>query len=411
MDDEVKRVQFTWGLIFLRTKRFRSLMDSLGRRRISKPVGWAFLYLLPVVAAVGLYFFFSILAAYVSLPPQQVGVSLRSVSPLAYLGLPGLNPYIPLVYGWIALFVAMIVHEGAHGVVARSLGLPVKSSGLVFFLFLPIGAFVDVDEAAIKEARSRDAGRVLAAGAGTNFAVAILSLILLFAVVSTMSPLTTGLAVSQVVVPSPAAQAGIKPGDFIKAVNGVNYNDSGQLSTAEVSGKLLPNQVVTVTVWRAGGTTQIDNVTLAGNPDNSSKAYFGITSTGSDYLQQLVRQYTGSFLSRPILYFCAPTFPQCQDGIPFSASNSVFYSSALGAALVPIAMLLYWVFFLNLNLAIFNSLPLGPLDGGQAFKLGLQYVGRGKLSEAWVGRIGMLTGIALILIIFGYPVAAYLGLI
>ena len=361
MEEEVKRVQFSWGFVFVRTKRFRSLMDRLGSQRFSKPIGWAFLYILPVIAAIGLYIFLSLLAVYLSVPSAEVGTSLRGVTPLAFIGVPGLNPYLPIVDGWIALLIAMIVHEGAHGVVARSLGLPVKSSGLVFFLFVPIAAFVDVDEDAIRTAKARDSARVLAAGAGTNFVVALISLGLLFGVVSTMTPLTSGLAVTQVTNPSPALTAGIMPGDFVKAVNGIGYNQSAQLAAAESSGRLRPNQTVTITIWRAGVTTQLGNVTLAGAPGNSSRAYIGITSGGTDFLQAMVKQYTGSFLTDPILYFCIPTFPQCQDRIPFSGSNSVFYSTPYGIPVAPVATLLYWIFFLNLNLAIFNSLPLGPL--------------------------------------------------
>ncbi|HME19017.1 MAG TPA: site-2 protease family protein [Nitrososphaerales archaeon] len=411
MEEEVKRVQFAYGLVFLRTKRFQSLMDRLGKRRVSRPISWALLYIMPVAAAIGLYIFLSEAAILFSPLSSEVGTAIRGVSPLAYLGLPGINPYIPWVDGWIALIVAMIVHEGAHGVVARSLGLPVKASGLLFFLIVPIGAFVEVDEEAVKVARARDSARVWAAGAGVNFVIGIIALLLLFAVVSTMTPLTSGLAVSQVNVPSPAAKAGIMPGDFVKAINGVSYNDTGQLSAAEAAGKLVPNQTVTITVWSAGVTRVANNVTLVGNPGNSSRAFIGITSAGSDYLQTLVQFYTGSFFSRPALYLCIPTFPQCQDAVPFSGSNSAFYTSTYGASLVPLATLLYWLFFLNFNLAIFNSLPLGPLDGGQAFRLGVKALGRGKLSEGTLTRISALVAVAVVVVIAAVPLAAYLHLI
>ena len=411
MEEEVKRVQFAWGLVFLRTKRFQSIMDALGKRRISKPVGWLLLYIMPVAAAIGFFIFLSEVALLFTPQISQVGVAIRGVTPLAYLGLPGINPYIPWVDGWIALLVAMVVHEGAHGVVARSLGFPVKASGLLFFLIIPIGAFVEVDEEAVKVARARDSARIWAAGAGVNFVIGIAALLLLFAVVSTMTPLTTGLAVSQVTVPSPASKAGIMAGDFVKAVNGVSYNDTGQLSAAENSGELRPNQTVTISLWRDGATRELSNVTLVGNPDNSSRAYIGITSAGSDYLQNLVQFYTGSFFTRPTLYLCIPTFPQCQDAVPFSGSNSAFYTSTYGESLVPLAMLLYWLFFLNFNLAIFNSLPLGPLDGGQAFRLGVQALGRGRLSETTLTRIGIITALAVVAIIAVVPMAAYLHLI
>ena len=69
--------------------------------------------------------------------------------------LPGINPMLPIVYGWIAIVLAIVVHEGAHGVIARNVGLKVKSSGLLFFLIVPIGAFVDVDEEQIKKAKPK----------------------------------------------------------------------------------------------------------------------------------------------------------------------------------------------------------------------------------------------------------------
>ena len=411
MEEEVKKVQFAYGLVFLRTKRFQSIMDKLGSRRISKPTGWALLYIMPVAAAIGLYIFLSEVALLFTPQISQVGVAIRGVNPLAYLGLPGVNPYIPWVDGWISLLVAMVVHEGAHGVIARSLGFPVKASGLLFFLFVPIGAFVEVDEDAMKVARSRDSARIWAAGAGVNFAIGIVALLLLFAVVSNMTPLTSGMAVSQVSVPSPASKAGIMPGDFVTAVNGVNYTDLTKLSAAEASGKLVPNETVTLTVWSAGVTRQINGVVLVGNPDNSSRAYIGIISEGSDNLKALVRYYTGSFFSTPTLYLCIPTFPQCQDRVPFSGTTSAFYTSTYGASLVPLATLLYWLFFLNFNLAIFNSLPLGPLDGGQAFRLGVKALGRGKLSEGALSRISALAAVATVFVIFAVPVAAYLHLI
>ncbi len=412
--EDVKRFEFQYGLIMVRTKRFQSVMDRLGKTRISKPTAWILLYIMPVAAAIGLFIFVSQLAVFFSPAREIIGSSIRNVTPLAYLGLPGINPYLPWVDGWIALIVAMVIHEGAHGVVARSLGLPVKSSGLLFFLILPIGAFVEVDEDAVKVAKPRDSARMLAAGAGVNFVVGIVALLLLFSVVSTMTPLTGGMAVSQVAVsptPSPASTAGIKPGDFIKTINGVSYTDSAMLSAMEGNGSFRPGQSVTITVWRAGTTLTFDNVTFAGNPDNSTRAYLGVTLTGSGALQNLVSGYTGSFFTRPILYLCIPTFPQCAGIVPFSSSFASFYASPYGDSLIPLATLLYWLFFLNFNLAIFNSLPLYPLDGGQAFRVGVQALGRGKLSETALTRISVVTALLVLVAVFSVPVAAYLHLI
>jgi membrane-associated protease RseP (regulator of RpoE activity) len=510
--DEVKSVEFQYGLLLLRTKRFQSVMDRLGSRRISKPIGWALLYILPVSAAIGLFIFLSQETVFFSPVRGAVASTVRGVTPLAYLGLPGINPYLPWLYGWIALVVAMVVHEGAHGVVARSLGLPVKSSGLVLLLVIPIGAFVEVDEDAMKAAKARDSGRVLAAGAGVNFVLGVVCLLLLFSVVSSMTPAANGIGVARVITPSPAATSGVKPGDFIVAVNGTNYDDGAQFRG---SSWYHPGQVVNVTISRGGqlqevrlivgarpnttvacagspsnlgpylctatlapylgdmqgenitfsssgsgtfsstecviqgnscsvsysssgsqGTSQTISASYAGDAQNSassgsvqlsslssttdssdtttlanSEGYIGTITASYSALQQGVSSYTGALFSRPILYLCIPTFPQCQSQVPFSNSNAVFYSSSYGSALVPLATLLYWLFFLNFNLAVFNALPLYPLDGGQAFRLGVQALGRGKLSERALTRISIVVALIVIAVIFSFPAAAYLGLI
>lgn len=407
MSEEYKRLEFQYGLVMLRTKRFQSLMDKLGKNRISKPVGWFLLYMMPVAAGLGVFLFLTEFLVIFSPTAHQVGVAVRGVTPLAYLGLPGINPYLPIVDGWLALVFAMIVHEGAHGVIARSLGLPVKTSGLLFFLFVPIGAFVEVDEEALKLARARDSVRMLAAGAGINFALAILSLLLLFSVVSTMTPAANGVGVGSVVIPSPAATAGIKPGDFITAVNGVPYNDSSSIAQASW---YKPGQNVTLTVWSSGRTSPV-NLTLGHNPDNNSVAFIGVNLAGYSDLQATVSTYTGSFLTRPILYLCIPTFPNCQGLAPFSSSLSPFYTSPYGQSLVPLATVLYWFFFINFSMAIFNALPIFPLDGGQAFKVSLKSAAGGRLSEERLGNVTVAVTLVMLAMVLGLPLTAYLGLI
>lgn len=406
--EEYKPVDFQFGFVFLRTKRFQSLMDRLGRNRISKPWGWFLLYVMPVAAGIGLFIFLAQFAILFSPAVHNVGNVVREVSPLGYLGVPGLNPYLPIIDGWAALIVAMVVHEGAHGIVARSLGIPVKSAGLLFFLVIPVGAFVEVDDEVLKAARARDSGRVLAAGAGVNFVIGIIALLLLFSVVSTMTPAVNGIGVTQVVVPSPAATAGLQPGDFITAINGVPYTDPTLIAG---SSWYKPGQAINITVWRDGVVKQFDNVTLGVNPQNSSRAFLGVTDIGSGGLQAIASGYTGSFFTRPALYLCIPTLPQCENAVPFSGSLSGLYTSSYGGSLVPLASLLYWFFFLNFNLAVFNAMPLYPLDGGQAFRVGVKALGKGRLSEGTLTRISMVVTLAIILAIFSVPVAAYLNLI
>ncbi len=407
--EEYKRFEFHFGIILLRTRRFQSLMDRLGASRVSRPAGWLLLYVMPVAAAIGFYLFLSELGILLSPRGQEVATYVRSLSPLANLGLPGINPYLPIVDGWIALVIAMVIHEGAHGIVARSLGLPVKSSGLLFFLFVPIGAFVDVDESAIKTARSSYSARVLGAGAGINLIVGLLCLLLLIGAVSTMRPASQqGIGVV-VAADSPLSRAGVQTYDYILAVNGTPIENVSQIAS---SSWYRINNTVSATVWRSGATFET-NVTLGyqllqntSSGQTFKSPFFGIslvnpgTQSASD-LQALVNSYTGAAFSKPFTYVCIPTLPSCQSVVPFSDTMSPFYTSSMGSGLEPLATLVYWIFFLNFNLAIFNALPIYPLDGGQAFRVGVKALGRGKLSERTLMRITGAATLAVVALIFG----------
>jgi membrane-associated protease RseP (regulator of RpoE activity) len=413
---EYKRFEFQYGLVLLRTRRFQSLMDRLGASRVTKSAGWVFLYLLPVAAAIGFYLFLSELGVLLSPRGTEVISYVRGLSPLANLGLPGINPYLPIVDGWIALVIGMIVHEGAHGVVARSLGLPVKAAGLIFLLIVPIGAFVDVDETALRTSRSSYSGRVLAAGAGINLIVGVLCLLLLVGVVTTMKPASQqGIGVV-VADNSPLAKAGVQTYDYLLAVNGAPISDVSSIAT---SSWYQINNTVTLTVWRDGTTFQ-RNVTIGSqlfqnitSGQTFKKPFIGLSlsdpsTQGVSGLQSVVSSYAGAALNKPFAYVCIPTLPACQGVVPFSDSMSGFYTSSFGPATVPLANILYWVFFLNFNLAIFNALPIYPLDGGQAFLVGVKALGRGRLNDATAMRITSIVTLAVVLLIFGIIAGPYL---
>ena len=407
--ESFKRFELHYGVVLmLRTGRFLNAMDRMGRSRVSRPMSWVMLYLMPVSAAVAFFIFISVFRGLISSKGPQIAQNIVSLGPLINLGIPGLNPYIPILYGWIALVIGMIVHEGAHGVIARSLGIPVKNSGLILLFFvIPIGAFVDIEESAIKQAPKRHSARVLAAGAGTNLVLAVFCLLLLVGVVSTMSPVVNGAAITAVGQGTPAYTQGVHPGDVVTAVDGKPITNLDTILGPNTN--LTAGQTINFTVYRHGQTIEINNIKLvcctkiidtSTNQTLASYPYIGVDSVSEANLRSAVSSYTNVF-GNPLLYIgCIPTLNigNCQQAVPFSNSDSVFYASPLGSALVPIANLLYWLFFLNFNLAIFNSLPIFPLDGGQAFGVGVEALGRGRLSEAGSMRVTM--GATMVVLIF-----------
>jgi len=114
---------------------------------------------------------------------------LENTAPGGMPILPGIN--LDLVQGVIALAVVLIVHEGMHGILARLNKLPLKSAGLVFFGFLPFGAFVDIDEKKLFAAPKSKQNAVLVAGTAANFLASLLLLILLIIFVQAFGGLSS----------------------------------------------------------------------------------------------------------------------------------------------------------------------------------------------------------------------------
>jgi membrane-associated protease RseP (regulator of RpoE activity) len=402
-----------WFIIFMvRTRKGLSLLDKLGRWRISRPLGWLMLILMPIAGAVALYVVFFLVAALYFSPESATIVSnVRTISPLANFLLPGINPYLPLSV-WLAIIVAVFIHEASHGIVARNVGMRVKAAGVVLLAFLPIGAFVEVDDKELKQSKSRDSLRVLAAGSGINFVVGIACLLLLILTVSTMTPAVKGAGIYGVVpdspsLHSPAYLAGIQPGDFVTAINNSPVTDLSVLR----NGSFHIGQSINVTIWRNGQTRTVPivlaNYTVttvnetSGQSTSVSYPFLGVNEASYAGLQSISSGYATLYKGSWLAYISyIPTFQRVELSIPFSDDLSGFYTSPLGAFTPAVTNALFWLFFVNFNLAIFNSLPIYLMDGGQAFEIFLRGAGRGKISEDLARKLTTGTTLAIVFALF-----------
>ncbi|MEM4177651.1 MAG: site-2 protease family protein [Nitrososphaeria archaeon] len=361
--------EFSFPFLIIKTEKGVSLLDSISKTWIARKSGWIFIIFLPILAAITIYFTLSSIINIFSNP--AVGQVIRELGPAINLPWPGINPYLPIVYGWIALFVGMIVHEVAHGVQARVAGVPVKFVGIILLIFLPIGAFVELDDKELEKAGLKKSTKSLAAGPGTNFVTAVVSLALLLLIASSLQPIVDGVLITQMDKEGPAYKAGIMPGDIIISINGQTANTLESFVKA-IEPYYRPGENLTLTIVRNQEQILNFTFTLGVNPENKSKGYMGIY----DYLsfRDVLEGYNSvifRFPSREVmLYMVIPTLPWASASIPFSEMLYKYYysTSFLGTNYHYVMNLLYWIWFLNFNLAIFNALPIYPLDGGIVFK-------------------------------------------
>lgn len=397
---EEKAVDFNFPLLTVRTKRFGFIFDRLGKTRGAKYLGWFFLALVPFVAGIALFLITTALIALINNP--SVGKVVQDLGVGSVLLLPGINPMLPIVYGWIAIVVAIVIHEGAHGIIARANGFNVKSSGLLFFLIIPIGAFVDVDEEQLKTARARPSVKVMAAGVGGNVVLGVACLLCLLVLVGSLSPAVTGVYINSVTADMPAVVAGLQSKDVIVSMNNVTINNSTDLRV------FLDNHTAGETVQvvvRRGDSWQYQYTTNLNLTTQDNRTVMGVTVYNLA-TQEVLNNYNHFSLITLSLYLVPPTIASSY--IPFSDTLAQFYTSSIGPSWSIFANLFYWVWFVNFNVAIFNALPIYPLDGGRIFNIGLKrYLGK-KMSEKAIYRVTVGVAVGCLAIVLAGTILPFL---
>ncbi len=204
--------------------------------------------------------------------------------------IPGINEYIPLWWGIIALVVTLVVHEFSHAILCKVEGIKVKSMGLLVALF-PIGGFAEPDEEQLlgkkeepgketiesqdqpgketigaqepkKLATRSERVRVLTAGVMANFVTALIAFILFFSFLGSISPVGE-VMVTDVVMGSPAELAGVEPNMILVGINDKQINNGNDfLSYAE---GLEPGTNITLQLIDSKVGKSISLVTKAGN--------------------------------------------------------------------------------------------------------------------------------------------------
>jgi len=185
--------------------------------------------------------------------------------------IPGSPIFLPFWYGIVALFVVVVVHEFAHGVIARAHGLKIKSSGFGLFAVFPI-AFVEPDEKMLKKQSDVVQYSVFAAGPFFNVLTAVFVVLLLSFVFSPINKAITepvGFSISGVQSGFPAELAGLKGGMIITSVN--NVSTLSYESFSDVFSSVRPGEKVSLTA-----NDSVFDLVVAKSPSDERKPYLGV---------------------------------------------------------------------------------------------------------------------------------------
>jgi len=237
-----------------------------------------------------------------------------------------------IAYFLLAVPIVLIIHEGAHGIVATLEKIKIKTGGFAVFIALFAG-FVEPDEEEFAKARKISRLRVIGAGATSNvlFSFIIAGLLIFnpsFALLmpdpirNTFYHEPLGVPIISVTEGSGAGKAGLLKDDIITAINGVPIVNPQDFQKVN----LKPGETASVSILREGQTMQIPVVPTP-SKDNPQKGMLGILRAA---------------------------FPSYQPVVPYYIhwSQEVF-------------MFLLWLWMLSFFIGIFNMLPLPILDGGK----------------------------------------------
>ena len=334
---------------------------------------------------------------------------------------------VTLIIFLLILGLLIFVHEGGHFLVAKLSGIKVEEFGMGFpprifgirrgetiysLNWIPLGGFCKMlgeeDPSAPRSFASKRPVVRLATLAAGPLMNAILPIVLLTIAFMVPRQVVVGdVVIDQVVADSPAAEAGIVPGDTVLSINGNSIQNIGDVIydihlkmgekiTLELKG--ADGNLKTATLvprWNPPPNEGAVGIAMTmGNTGNVSQSYpfwkavpKSVSSIGDTFV--LMRnEITSWFVQKKAPEVAGPV------GI-FQLTGEVREAGP--------SYIIQFTAFLSLNLAIVNILPLPALDGGRIVFVLLEVVRRGKRvsprTEGLIHYVGFAMLIALILVI------------
>jgi len=368
-----KNIEFKYILLMRRTRKGIELFDRIAKfRKFWKTVGIIAIVICLFLIADGL---FSLSFRSWQIITGEVkegfgGVVFPSPTPETVIG----TGYILIPFWfWIIIIPTILFpHEIAHGIMSRVEKIRVKSAGLLLFLIFP-GAFVEPDERELKGAKLLSRLKIFAVGSFANiiFAFLLFNPFLKIGIIPNViwpalvpNQVQLDVFVVNVTEEGPAAKAGLKNETVITEINKkpieINYVDliSGQYVSKYLE-NVKPGDKIEI-VANNSRYTIITGKTVI-NETNQTIPYLGIITTIK------------------------------------AKGNTQLFTFFID--------LFFWMWLLSYSVAIFNILPIYPLDGGLMLQAIAEKISK-KYYKEIVSVITILTIGLVLFTIFGPSIIA-----
>ncbi len=298
--------------------------------------------------------------ALINLADQGIHILLRAFQgqpscPGVMPVIPGVQiPKVPIViplYVWAVFLIILTIHEGSHGIVALRHKIKPKSAGLLLLGLIPIGAFVEPDDAQFKKASERKQLSVYSAGPSAN----LFTFVLFFAVYLLVLNFYALPVINEI---NAFYETGIDHVEIASVQEEVEFCQEKEASPAfgvlregmrvlEINGETVKSNVDVSNALLALSSASLQS----GIPQNYTIKVE--TEAGEILEKELSLSERFGFAGFQVKNVKKPGFsppPEYEQTVEFVRFVAGFLS---------------WLFILSLILAIVNFLPLPLFDGGR----------------------------------------------
>jgi len=301
------------------------------------------------------------------LQPEPTGI----YKPQNILLLPGINEYVPSTLAvWLAFIITIGVHEFGHAILCRVENIKVKTMGALIAV-IPIGFFVEPDEEELENTKGMPKVRMYGAGITNNLVVGFSCFVLLILFMGLVTPVSMPI-IHGVYKDYPADGAGIPPGSIVIAINGVAVTTRAEIST--ILNETKPGDRLVLTAEHDNNVKDYP-LTLAAWPSevpDRTSGFMGVEYYDGSAVMAVVRGLLSptGFFQFLIIPFANDSGVQFLRILAFDSPDTTYYSVPF-EGFWGVMHLLFWCAWININVGIFNAIPMIPLDGGYIFKEGV----------------------------------------